>query len=162
MFRKMRRFKQELSAEETADILKSGTTGILGVLGDDDYPYTVPVNYLYRDGKIIFHGAGAGHKFDAMLKHDKVSFCVIGHDEIVPDKVTDYFRSAIVFGRVRMIDDPDEKLRAAQDLGMKYSPEQAVQDDIGRSFKNVVMYEITAEHMTGKESIEFVRQRQNV
>ena len=162
MFRNMRRFKQELSAEETAEILKNGNTGILGVLGDDDYPYTVPVNYLYRDGKIIFHGAGAGHKFDAMMKHDKVSFCVIGHDEIVPDKVTDYFRSAIVFGRVHIIEDPDEKLMAAHDLGTKYSPEQAVQDDIGRSFKNVVMYEITVEHMTGKESIEFVRQRQDV
>lgn len=160
MFRKMRRFKQELSEEETEQILENGTTGILGVIGDDDYPYTVPVNYLYRNGRIIFHGAGAGHKFDAMAKHDKVSFCVIGKDEIVPDKVTDYFRSAVVFGRVHTIDDPEEKLKAAHDLGRKYSPEKAVQDDIDRSFMNVIIFEITIEHMTGKESIELVRQRQ--
>ena len=51
MFRKMRRFKQELSEEETEQILENGTTGILGVIGDDDYPYTVPVNYLYRNGR---------------------------------------------------------------------------------------------------------------
>lgn len=158
MFRQMRRSKQELSAEDTIRILEQGTTGILGVLGDDDYPYTVPVNYLYRDGKILFHGAGAGHKFDAMQKHDKVSFCVISRDEIIPEKVTDYFESAIAFGRVRILEDPDEKLQAAHDLGRKYSPEEAVQADIDRSFARVTMYEITIEHLTGKKAIELVRQ----
>jgi nitroimidazol reductase NimA-like FMN-containing flavoprotein (pyridoxamine 5'-phosphate oxidase superfamily) len=156
MFRKMRRSRQELSESETIEIMKNGTTGVLAVLGDDDYPYAVPVNYLYRDGKIIFHGAKAGHKFEAMQKHDKVSFCVIGRDQIVPEKVTDYFRSAIAFGRVRMIDDPEEKMQAAHDLGRKYSPEEAVQDDIGRSYRNVVMFEIEIEHLTGKQAVELL------
>ena len=157
MFRKMRRSRQELPVEETLEIMEKGTTGILGVLGDDDYPYTVPVNYLYRDGKIIFHGAKAGHKFDAMQKHDKVSFCVISRDEIVARKVTDYFESAIAFGKVHMIEDPDEKLQAAYALGRKFSPEEAVQDDIDRSYRNVVMFEIEVEHLTGKKAIELVR-----
>lgn len=45
MFRKMRRFKQELTQEQTIDILKACKTGILGVIGDNGYPYTVPMNY---------------------------------------------------------------------------------------------------------------------
>ena len=159
MFRKMRRFKQELSAEETEGIFINGTTGILAVLGDDDYPYAVPVNYLYREGKIIFHGAAAGPKFDAMMRNDKVSFCVISRDEIVPDKVTDYFRSAVAFGKVHTIEEPEEKMKAAHDLGRKYAPEEAVQADIDRSYRNVVMFEITIEHMTGKEAIELTNQR---
>jgi len=158
MFRKMRRSRQELSVPEAVDIMEKGTTGVLGVIGDDDYPYTVPVNYLYRDGRILFHGAKAGHKYDAMTKHEKVSFCVISRDEIIPEEVTDYFESAIAFGRVRIIEDPDEKLKAAHDLGRKYSDEKAVQDDIDRSFRNVVMYEIAVEHLTGKKSIELVQE----
>ena len=54
MFRKMRRNKQLLSAEETIDILTKGTSGVLAVQGDDDYPYAVPLSYIYYDNKIYF------------------------------------------------------------------------------------------------------------
>ena len=60
MFRTMRRFKQQLPDAETEQILEEGKTGVLGVIGDDGYPYTVPMNYLYKDGKIVFHGAKQG------------------------------------------------------------------------------------------------------
>ncbi|MCR5771645.1 MAG: pyridoxamine 5'-phosphate oxidase family protein [Butyrivibrio sp.] len=156
MFRKMRRFRQQLSDEETIAILEKGKTGILAVNGDDGYPYAVPLNYLYRDGKIIVHGAKAGHKYDAMQKSDKVSFCVIDKDEVVPDKVTNYFRSVIVFGKVRIIEDEALRKEAALAIGRKFSPEEAVQEDMNRSYANVVMYEISIEHMTGKEAIELV------
>ena len=46
MFRKMRRYRQQLGQEETISILKSGKTAVLGVLGDDGYPYKVPNNYV--------------------------------------------------------------------------------------------------------------------
>lgn len=57
MFRNMRRIKQLLSIEETAAIFERGTSGTLALLGDDDYPYAVPISYVYSDGKIYFHSA---------------------------------------------------------------------------------------------------------
>ena len=156
MFRKMRRFRQQLSDEETIKILENGKTGILSVNGDDGYPYTVPLNYLYKDGKIIIHGAKAGHKYDAMKNSDKVCFCVIDQDEVVPEKVTNYFRSVVVFGRVKIIEDEILRKEAALAIGRKFGPEEAVQEDMKRSYNNVVMYEINIEHMTGKEAIELV------
>lgn len=45
---KMRRFKQELSAEETLAILERGTSGVLALSGDDDYPYAVPISGTLR------------------------------------------------------------------------------------------------------------------
>lgn len=158
MFREMRRFRQQLPEEETEEILKNGTTGILAVLAEDDYPYTVPVNYIYRDGKIYFHGAKAGQKYDAMKKHDKVSFCVIAEDKIVPHDVTDYFKSVVCFGRVKMLEEPKKKEMALA-LGRAFSPEDRVQWDMDRSYNNVIMYEITIEHKTGKEAIELTRMR---
>ena len=160
MFIEMRRAAQQLSEAETVQIFERGQTGVLAVTGDEGYPYTVPVNFLYRDGKIIFHGARAGHKYDSIRKDGRASFCVIDHDEVVPELVTDAYRSAIAFGKVRIIEDIEEMRETALALGRKYSPEDAVQDDMRRSFAQVCMYEMTIEHMTGKEGIVFLMQRQ--
>lgn len=61
LFREMRRIKQQLSKEDCEDILLRGKTGVLAVLGDGGYPYTVPINYYYTDGKIYLHCAKTGH-----------------------------------------------------------------------------------------------------
>ena len=101
MFRELRRKRQELSLEESLDILNKGTSGVLALLGDNDYPYTVPISYVYDNAKLYFHGAKNGHKIDALRKHDKASFCVISQDKIIPEEYTTYFRSVIVFGKIR-------------------------------------------------------------
>ena len=81
MFRPMRRFKQALSEEECLEVLKEGKRGTLALAGDDGYPYALPINYYFDPDsrRIYFHGAGEGHKIDAIQRCDKVSFCV--HDD---------------------------------------------------------------------------------
>lgn len=151
-FRFMRRTRQELSREETESILQNGTTGVLAVHGDDGYPYAVPVNYVYKDGKIYFHGAKAGHKFDAMARNEKVSFCVIARDQVVPDEFADYYKSAIAFGRVRLLAG-DEALRAVYDLGYKYNPAPAkVQAEVAKDAAHAACFEIAIDHLTGKQA----------
>ena len=112
IFREMRQKKQELSRQEIADILHKGTSGVLALLGDNDYPYAVPISYVYDDGKIYFHGAKNGHKIDAIQRTAKASFCVIDKDLVVPEEYTNYFRSVIAFGQIRIIEGDLEK-RAA-------------------------------------------------
>ena len=65
----MRRKKQELSPQENADILYRGTSGVLALSGDEDYPYAVPMSYVYDGEKIYFHCAKSGHKLDAIQKN---------------------------------------------------------------------------------------------
>lgn len=81
MFRTMRRFKQELTREECLAVLRSQPRGVLSLLGENGYPYGLPIDYWYNetDGKLYFHGAKEGHKIDAIRACDKASFCV--HDE---------------------------------------------------------------------------------
>ena len=83
MFREMRRKKQLLSEAETTEILKTCTSGVLGVTGDNGYPYTVPLSYAYKDNKLFFHFAKEGHKIDGIERNDKVTFCVIDKDEVI-------------------------------------------------------------------------------
>lgn len=161
MFREMRRKKQLLSEAETIEILQSGTSGVLAVTGDNEYPYAVPLSYVYKDGKLFFHFAKAGHKIDGIEKNDKVSFCVIATDDVRQETFTTHFRSAIVFGRARILTEDNEKKYALECLVEKYSPnyrtegQAAIESDWGR----VCVAEVTIEHMTGKAAIEIINNK---
>lgn len=159
MFREMRRKKQELAQEECVKILNKGTSGVLAVSGDEDYPYAVPLSYVYHDWKIYFHCAKEGHKLDAIERNDKVSFCVIDQDRVIPEEYTTYFRSVIAFGKARKIEDEEEKRKTLEILAVKYSPDQeGLSKEIDGQLKRVTMVELSIEHMTGKEAIELVRE----
>lgn len=162
MFRRMRRKKQELSKEEVVKVLERCTSGVLAVLGDDDYSYAVPLSYVYHDNKIYFHCANDGHKMDAIRKHNKVSFCVIDEDTIVPEEFTSYFRSVIVFGRARILERKDVK-EALDILSAKYSPEmgEARMKEVESCVETVCMVAIDIEHMTGKEAIEYAKRKKD-
>ena len=122
MFRPMRRQAQQLSEAEALGILKGGSAGVLAVAGDDDYPYAVPLSYVYAEGRLYFHVARTGYKLDAIARNDKVSFCVIAEDELVPEEFTTRYRSVVVFGRARILTDDAEKRRPLRLLVEKYSP----------------------------------------
>lgn len=163
MFREMRRKKQVLTLEENIQILNRGTSGVLAVSGDDDYPYAVPLSYVYHDNKIYFHCAKAGHKMDAIARNEKVSFCVIDKDQIVQEEYTSYFRSVIVFGKARVLENEEEKRKAIEILAARYSPDQEEvhrMQAIDNEFNIVRMIELTIDHISGKEAIELVKEKQ--
>ena len=159
-FRAMRRKRQQLSEEESVAILKKATAGTLALLGDNDYPYAVPLSYVYQEGRIYFHSALAGHKVDAIRKCDKASFCVIEKDDVQPEKYTTFFRSVIAFGRIRIIEDKHEKLETARMLGNRYNPyhDEALQKEIEGGLSRMLMIRFDIEHLTGKEAIELMKQ----
>ena len=159
-FRAMRRKRQQLSEEESVAILKKATAGTLALLGDNDYPYAVPLSYVYQEGRIYFHSALAGHKVDAIRKCDKASFCVIEKDDVQPEKYTTFFRSVIAFGRIHIIEDEHEKLETARMLGNRYNPnhDEALQKEIEGGLSRMLMIRFDIEHLTGKEAIELMKQ----
>ena len=151
MFRPMRRFKQQLSEEECLEILKTRPRGVLALLGDEGYPYAVPLNYVYEDGKIYFHGAPEGHKADAVRLSGKASFCVMDEGEKKEGDWALWFRSVIVFGKIRILEDREEILRQVLKLGLKYYPtKEEAEDVLKRTADRVACYELTIEHMSGK------------
>ena len=156
MFRPMRRFKQQLSNEECEEILNNCSSGVLAVIGDNGYPYAVPLSYVYLNNKIYFHCAKEGHKVDAVNNNDKVSFCVVSKDEVVPEELTTYFKSVIIFGKAKKLD--GEELRnAAIQLGLKYyNNKDAVNKEVEKAFERMACYEITIEHITGKQAKELM------
>lgn len=163
-FREMRRGRQQLSREECIDILKKNTAGTLAVLGDGGYPYAVPLSYVYDGQKLYFHCAKSGHKLDAIRSCDRVSFCVIDQDRVVPEEYTTYFRSVILFGRAKILEGTNQIRSALEKLALKYAPEDDAASRnamIEKEAAALCMVEIEIRHMSGKQAIELVKQREN-
>ena len=161
MFREMRRKKQQLSQEESLAILTNCTEGVLALHGEAGYPYAVPLNHVYHEGKLYFHSAIEGHKISAIQGNGKASYCVIQQKDIVPEKVTTYFRSVIAFGRASLVTDPEEKRTALTLLGRRFAPEYEAMwtGEIESAFARTAVIAFTIEHLTGKECIELVNMK---
>lgn len=139
--------------------MKKGLIGVLAVSGDNEYPYAVPLNYVYENGKIYFHGARSGHKLDSIRRQSKVSFCVIDEDQIVPDIFATDFRSVIAFGKAKEVEDYVEKTHATRLLNNKYAPGffEAREKKLQMEWNILCVIRIEVEYLTGKEAAEPVR-----
>ena len=149
----MLRKKQQLREEECIEILKNELRGVLSVIGDDDYPYGMPINHFYceEDGKIYFHSGRKGHKIDAMKRHDKASFCVYDQGFRREGEWALNIRSVIVFGRIEFIEDREKIYEIARRLSHKFTDdEEYIEREIVRSGPGTLMFALVPEHMTGK------------
>ena len=157
----MRRFKQQLPEEEVIEILKKNADGVLSLHGENGYPYGVPVNYVWDQGRIIFHCAQTGHKADAMKADAKVCFTVVDTHQVLARDLATRYRSVIVFGKVRFIEDPDEKRHAARVFAEKHSGDypEAIEAELNDVLPRTLIVEIVPEHITGKESKDLMEAR---
>ena len=153
MFRKMRRFKQQISEEECVRILKEQPRGVLSMIGDDGYPYGIPLDHWYseRDSKLYFHCAKDGHKIDAITVYDKVSYCVMDEGFRKDGEWALNIKSVVVFGRIRIVEDEEKKCEICTNLVRKFTDDEAyLQKELTNAFPRVNCLELAIEHMTGK------------
>ena len=160
MFRPMRRSAQALGVDACREVLSRGTSGVLALLGDGGWPYAVPMSYAFDGEKLYFHCAREGHKLDDIRREARASFCVVDRDEVVPEEYTTYFRSVIVFGRVRVLENEAQMRAAIELLARRYFPQDSAENRrraIEREWAGLCMLEMDIEHMSGKEAIELAR-----
>ena len=153
MFREMLRKKQKLTNEECIDILKTQLRGVLSVLGDDGYPYGMPINHYYneKDGKLYFHGGKKGHKIDAIKRYEKASFCVYDQGFQKEGDWALNIRSVIVFGKIEFVDDQERIYQIATELSRKFTnDEEYIRKEIEISGRGTLMFTLTPEYITGK------------
>ena len=155
MFKPIRKKINEIDRAATEALLTSNRRGVLAMNGDNGYPYTIPINYFYDNEtqRIYFHGAKAGHKVDALKASDKVCFTVYGDESIDESEPwAPYVQSAVVFGRCRLLEVGPVSIARLKEFAMKYYPDEALADkQIARNGRATQMFEITIEHMSGKQ-----------
>ncbi|MCI6538492.1 pyridoxamine 5'-phosphate oxidase family protein [uncultured Eubacterium sp.] len=153
MFREMRRFKQALSQEECIEVLKSEPRGVLSLIGDNGYPYGIPMDHWYseEDGKLYFHCAKEGHKLDAIKACGKVSYCVYDQGYRKDGEWALNIRSVVIFGQIRVLEDADKVKDICTNLCRKFTDDAAyLEHELTYSLPNVLCLELCPEHMTGK------------
>ena len=153
MFRKMRRFKQQITEEECCEVLKNAKRGVLSLLGEDGYPYGLPINQWYceEDGKLYFHGAKEGHKIEAIRKCDKVSFCAYDEGYRKEGDWALNIKSVIAFGRISLVEDEDVARKICSHLVGKFTDdEEYLAKELKNALSRVQCLELRIEHMTGK------------
>lgn len=146
----MRRNNLKLPEDEARQILMQGEYGILSTIGEDGFPYGIPLSYAYDGEKIYFHcAANEGHKLENLNFSNKVCFTVVGRTQVLPGKFSTKYESVIVFGTVSPVED---KLAALEKLCEKYSPdfEEQGKKYAKASEMKTGVYELQIIELTGK------------
>ena len=150
-FRPMRRFKQQATREECLSILANAPRGILSVHGENGYPYGIPMNYFFLEGKIYFHCAMEGHKLDAIRANDKVCFTVLSEPVKHPGEWWNCFTSVVCFGRIAEVNAQERKNALLRTLGAKFFPAGYDLDtDMAKNAPRALILELTIDLMSGK------------
>lgn len=153
MFRELARKKKELSREACIDVLKSETRGVLSVIGDEGYPYGMPLNHYYNeeDGKLYFHTGEAGHRIDSLRKNNKVSFCTYDKSYLEDGQWAFQVKSVIVFGTVEILEDMEKIVAITTKLSHKFTKDDAyIQKEIELYGHETILLALTLEHICGK------------
>ena len=153
MFREVARKKQQLSREESIALLIREPRGVLSLLGDDGYPYGLPIDHWYNeeDGCLYFHSGKAGHKVDAMHRCDKASFCVYDQGYQEEGDWALHIKSVIVFGRIEIVEDHEKAISLTRQLRLKYTQDlEYIEEEIRKYGPATLCFRLVPEHITGK------------
>lgn len=152
MFRPLRRSKQALDLDSCKALLARLPRGVLSLLGDEGYPYGIPMNHYYIEEKnaLYFHGAKEGHKIDAIKHEPKASFCCFDEGRHMGEDWPLHFQSVIVFGRMEEVQDEEEKRSFCTALCKKFNDDPAYLEKELQGILRTGCWKLNIEHISGK------------
>jgi uncharacterized protein len=145
--------KHQLTRSEMDKILAEAESGVVSTNGSDGYPYGAPVNFIYIEGKLFFHGRMGGEKVDNIRRDPKVCFTVYresGFEDCGPlaCDTTTVYSSVVIRGKAQVIDDAGIKKKVLLAITEKLVPGKGGIDDSIVALTGI--YGIDVESMTGK------------
>lgn len=154
MHKEMRRKERSMSINNAKEFLTQAQVGRLG-LSLHDYPYIVPVNYVYVNDKIYFHCSREGQKLDYLMKNPRCCFEVDAFYGVKkganPCKSGAKYQSVIVTGNAQLVLEKDIKMVILKKLLEKYTEDISSAFD-EMSFLRTQIVEIIIDRITGKQS----------
>lgn len=152
MFREIRLTDRIVNDEKAIEIITNGSYGVLSTIGEDGYPYGVPLNYIYFDSCICFHCAQEGHKLENIDFNNKVSFCVVTKSDVLSNEFDTDYESAIAFGTAIVVTDDSEKKDILLSVLNKYSADylKAGNNYMKKYWDNTKVIKMNIVHLSGK------------
>ena len=152
MFREIRLTDRIVNDEKAIEIITNGSYGVLSTIGEDGYPYGVPLNYIYFDSCICFHCAQEGHKLENIDFNNKVSFCVVTKSDVLSNEFDTDYESAIAFGKATVISNDSERNDILLSVLNKYSADyiKAGKNYLKKNWDETKVIKMQIEHLSGK------------
>ena len=149
----MRRKEKAIETSAAIKLLANCEYGILSTVDNNGQPYGAPLNYVYKNNHIYFHGALTGHKIENIKNNPKVSFCTIGDTKIIPSLFGTEYVSVVVFGVASEVQG-SERYDALLWLLEKYSPDYIEEGKayIKRYDRVAKVIKISIKSISGKSS----------
>jgi hypothetical protein len=155
----VRRADKLMPQQEALDALARGFCGRLATVGEDGYPYCVPLLYVWMDGEVYVHNTSARGHLRSNVEHEpRVCFEIDQASEVFPygrfecDSTVAY-RSVIVFGSIRVIEDRPSKQRFCEALMAKYgNPQWERPKGFFPRLDEITVYAIAVERISGKQT----------
>ena len=147
-----------MTTAEMEALLREAPVGRISTLGEDGYPYTVAVHFVYLDGKIYFHGLNAGQKLENMARCPRVCFetdvldGLLAEDLQTPCSADSAYRSVVITGDAALVGDM-EKGRPLAALVEKYTPRWAHLELPAARVRGTAVAAVTPRSMTGKKHV---------
>ena len=147
----LRRKDRAMDRDQAWRLLEKGEYGVLSTVSADGQPYGTPLHYALMDGAIYFHCATSGHKLDNIAANDRVSLCVVGRCEVMPDQFATLYESVVVFGRATEVFEAD-KQKALEALLDKYSRDYLAEglEYTRKVFSKARVFQVSVETVRGK------------
>lgn len=170
----MRRKDREMSSEFGIEVIDGAKYGVVSMIDEDNEPYGIPLSIVREGNTLYFHSAIDGKKVRIFEKNSRVSVAFVGEtkipeiytneelDEIAKDEAkaillvsnvfsTEY-ESAIAKGRIRLVEDEEEKIRAMRLICEKYTPTKMdyFHMAVKSGLEKTNMYGIEIEEVTAK------------
>ncbi len=147
----MRRKDRAISSEEARSLLESAEYGVLSLAGPEGVPHGIPLNFALAGDSIYFHCAPEGRKLEILSANTRVSFCVVGRTQLLPEKFGTQYESAIATGSVEDLSS-EEKKQGLLLLVRKYSPDYVKEglEYIDKHIDKTKVFRIRLESITGK------------
>jgi nitroimidazol reductase NimA-like FMN-containing flavoprotein (pyridoxamine 5'-phosphate oxidase superfamily) len=151
----MRRSTLAMTEEETLSLIRACRYAVLSLIDEDGLPYGVPLDYIYRDGALYFHGAKEGRKIDAMKANSVGCAVILGDTAVIPEKFGRSYTSAIVEGSIELIDEPELKRQVMTWVVERNSPDNKEKGNaiIEKMLDRVLVYKMKMEIVSGKHGI---------
>jgi nitroimidazol reductase NimA-like FMN-containing flavoprotein (pyridoxamine 5'-phosphate oxidase superfamily) len=127
--------RSEYKSDDPAEyrfITETAEVGHLGFITPDGYPRVVPLNFVADSRVIYFHGATGGEKYEVLKANPKVTFNIDIPYSILPSYWTSkenagtktcLFKSVLIRGRCKVVDEDVECIKALNLLMERYQPE---------------------------------------
>lgn len=128
----MRRAEFEVNDPQQIEaLLEECEYGTLSLM-DEQVPYGVPLNFVWYEKSLCFHGSKEGRKMELIAKNPRASFSVVKPLSLIPSyfsntrsasPATQFFISAHIVGRVEIVSNADLKCLMLTALMQKLQPE---------------------------------------